>query len=60
VVTLSNTMTAADMPMSSSDATTTKAAIDALNSGKASVHDHPYARSGVLNNNNTVSFNSSM
>ena len=37
-VTLSNTMTADDMPMSSSDATTAKAAIDALNSnitGKA-------------------------
>jgi hypothetical protein len=32
VVTLSNTMTADDMPMSSSDATTTKAAIDSLNS----------------------------
>ena len=31
-VTLSNTMTADDMPMSSSDATTAKAAIDALNS----------------------------
>ena len=31
-VTLSNTMTADDMPMSSSDATTTKATIDTLNS----------------------------
>jgi len=31
-VTLSNTMTADDMPMSSSDATTTKSAIDALKS----------------------------
>ena len=31
-VTLSNTMTADDMPMSSSDATTTKSAIDTLNS----------------------------
>lgn len=32
VVTLSNTMTADDMPMSSSDNTTTKSAIDTLNS----------------------------
>ena len=32
VVTLTNTMTADDMPMSSSDATTAKSAIDALNS----------------------------
>ena len=32
VVTLTNTMTANEMPMSSSDATTAKAAIDALNS----------------------------
>ena len=31
-VTLSNTMTAADMPMSSSDATTVKSSVDALNS----------------------------
>lgn len=31
VITLSNTMTADDMPMSSSDVTTTKAAIDTLN-----------------------------
>ena len=36
-VTLSNTMTAADMPMSSSDATTTKAAIDALDSNIATL-----------------------
>ena len=56
VVTLSNTMTADDMPMSSSDATTTKAAIDA----KAPAHTHPFARSGVMNNNTYVSFNSSI
>jgi hypothetical protein len=36
-VTLSNTMTADDMPMSSSDATTTKAAIDTLSSNLQSM-----------------------
>ena len=54
VVTLTNTMTADDMPMSSSDATTTKAAIEALNAtatessaGLMSAADKTKLNSGV-------------
>ena len=47
-VTLSNTMTADDMPMSSSDATTAKAAIDTLNSNVNTTYRDAAASAGRL------------
>ena len=47
VVTLTNTMTANDMPMSSSDATTAKEAIDTLNSKFSTIEDKKITRIGT-------------
>lgn len=55
-VTLSNTMTADDMPISSSDATTTKSAIDTLNNNLSSyIATEQFNKSYSVEANNNVS-----